>query len=136
MSNLHRNSSTERSISSAIDVLPISSLPRNVELHNETAKREANGGKVSKRKVADNSPEKKRRRNEALKKFRKKEKEQRKKVKEMIEEKKEEDKRLDVELKSAYLNYNYWKEIKGTSRAEEIKEHLSKFALNLKKNRK
>ena len=54
----------------------------------------------------------------------------------MIKEKKEEVKRLDVELKSAELNNNYWKEIEGTYRAIEVKKYLWKFALNLIKNRK
>ena len=53
----------------------------------------------------------------------------------MIKEKEEENIILDTKLKSAELNYNYWKKIEGTSKAYEVKEHLWKFALNLKNSR-
>ena len=92
--------------------------------------------KVKKRKLVDDPDEAKRRRNEALKKCRKKAKERRNKVEEMMKEMQEDVKRLDQKLKSAELNCDYWKKIEGTPKADEIKEHLSKFALNLKVNRK
>ena len=135
-----QKSSTETNLPSEISCTAASphtnTKSKNAELHNDNAKREDNRRKIRKMKVVDDPNESKRRRNEAVIKFRRKAKERRKKIEEMMKEKTEEVKRLDEKLKSAELNCDYWEEIEGTSKADKIKEDLSKFALNLKKTRK
>ena len=102
---IHQRFYIERNLSSEIacttDVLPTSSLSRNVELRNEIAKRTKNRTKGRKRKYIDDLYESKRKRNEVVIKCRKKAKEQRKKREEMIKEKEEENIILDTKLKSA-----------------------------------
>ena len=143
---LHQKSSTEKIIHTEIDCttesLPTSysSTSTNTELHNGTAivEQEENCKKGSKREMVDDIQYRllRERNNEYCIKSRRKAKERRKKVEEMIKEKLKENNILDVKLRSSALNYNYWKKIGGASKAYEVKEHLWKFALNLKNIRK